>query len=298
MNKNILKIAKNLDSKFYFDYNIGNLTWFRTGGNAKVFIIVENSNELEIILNEIENKKFYILGSGSNLLVRDKGFDGVVIKLGKGFNFCNLIENHLDVGASVLDINLSNFALKNSIKDYEFFSGIPGSVGGAIKMNAGCFGSETKDNIESIKVFCPNLNKIIKLKEELKFSYRNSNIKNNQVILSASFKMKYSDVNSIKEKMKYIKKQRLSSQPIVNRTSGSTFKNPPNQYAAKLIEDSGCKGMSYGNAFVSEKHANFFINNGKASAHDLETLGKLVIEEVYNKFAIKLDWEVKIIGEH
>ncbi len=296
MTENLFKISNKLNSKFFFDYNLGKYTWFRTGGNAKIFIIVENENELEIILNEIQNDNFYILGAGSNLLIRDSGFNGTIIKLGKGFNCLEIIEDKLKVGASVLDINLSNFALKNNIEGFEFFSGIPGSIGGAIKMNAGCFGSETKDRIESIQVY----NKLEKEninKKNLNLTYRSSNIKNTQIILKAFFKITYGKSNEIKEKMQNIKTKRLSSQPIKNRTSGSTFKNPLNLHAAKLIQEAGCKGIKYGDAFVSEKHANFLINNGNATASDLENLGKLVIEKVYDKFDIKLDWEVKIIGD-
>ena len=297
MEKNILNIFSKLKSKVYFNYNIGKLTWFRTGGIAKIFIVVENNEELEIILKELNNYNIYILGSGSNLLVRDQGYNGVVLKLGKGFNSLKIKENKLEVGSSVLDINLANFALKNNIEGFEFFSGIPGSIGGAVKMNAGCFGSETKDLLDSIEVYDSSNNKKILMKKDLSLNYRSSKINNNQIISKAKFKFKYGDVNNIKEKMKNIKVRRLSTQPIQNRTSGSTFKNPPNFYAAKLIEDSGCKGMTYGNAFVSDKHANFIINNGSATASDLENLGKIIIEKVYKKFDIKLDWEVKIIGD-
>jgi len=298
MFKNLSKISNKLKSNIYFDYNIGRLTWFRTGGNAKLFAIVENSYELEIILNEIKNFNFYILGAGSNLLIRDKGFNGAIIKLGKGFNTNKIIENKLEVGASVLDINLSNFALKNNIEGLEFFSGIPGSVGGAIKMNAGCFGSETNDKLESIEIYNRNFEKKILKKEEINLRYRSSDINNDQIISKAIFEINYGKNNEIKDKMKNIKTKRLSTQPIINRTSGSTFKNPPNLFAAKLIEDSGCKGITCGNAFVSDKHANFLINNGNATASDIENLGKIIIEKVFKKFAVKLDWEVKIIGEY
>ncbi len=296
MQNNLFTILKKLKSKFYFDYNIGKLTWFRTGGSAKIYILVENSDELEIILNEIHDHKFYVLGSGSNLLIRDNGFDGIIIKLGKGFNTLNIIDNKIEVGASVNDISLSNFAYKNNIEGFEFFSGIPGSVGGAIKMNAGCFGSETKNVLEKIETYS-NFERKSLTKKNINLKYRSSNIKNNQIISKAFFKIKYGSAYEIKEKMKNIKKQRLLSQPITNRTSGSTFKNPEKLHAAKLIEEAGCKGLYYGNAFVSEKHSNFIINNGKATASDLENLGKLIIEKVYNKFNIKLDWEVKIIGD-
>ena len=297
MNKNFLNLADKLTSKIYFNHNIGKLTWFRTGGIAKIFVIVENIDELEIIMNELNNDNFYIIGSGSNLLIRDKGFNGTIIKLGKGFNIFNILEDKLEVGASILDINLANFTLKNNIEGFEFFSGIPGSIGGAVKMNAGCFGSETKDKIDSIEIFTRNFERKIIPKKDINLKYRSSNILNNQIICKAKFNISYGDRNEIKERMSNIKKKRLSSQPIKNRTSGSTFKNPPNLFAAKLIEEAGCKGMSFGNAYVSEKHANFLINNGDATANDLENLGKVIIEKVYNKFQIKLDWEVKIIGD-
>ena len=297
MQNNFLKISNKLKSQIYFDYNIGKLTWFRTGGNAKIYAIVENSDELEIILNEANNINFHVLGAGSNLLIRDKGFNGIIIKLGKGFNSFNIIDNKLEVGASIFDVNLSNYALKNNIEGFEFFSGIPGTVGGAIKMNAGCYGSETKDRINSIEIYNNNFQKKILFKEDINLNYRSSDIKNNQIVTKAIFNIRFGNANYIKEKMQNIKKKRLLSQPIINKTSGSTFKNPSNLYAAKLIEESGCKGMTYGNAIVSDKHANFLINNGKATANDLETLGRLVIDKVYNKFNIKLDWEVKIIGD-
>ena len=297
MKNNFIEIIKKLRSKIYFNYNVGKLTWFRTGGEAKVFIIVENSHELEIILNELDNKNFYILGAGSNLLIRDKGFNGIIIKLGKGFNNLRIFEDKLEVGASTLDVNLSKFAYKNNISGLEFFSGIPGSVGGAVKMNAGCFGSETKDIINSIETYNKNFEKKIIYKKDINLRYRNSNIQNNQIISKVIFNFKIGDVESIKKKMLKIKNQRLLSQPIKNKTSGSTFKNPNNLYAAKLIEESGCKGMSVGNASVSTHHANFLINNGNATAEEIENLGKLVIEKVYKKFSIELDWEGKIIGD-
>ncbi len=297
MINNLFNISKKLNSKFYFDYNLGKLTWFRTGGNAKIFIVVENSKELEIILNEINDNNFYILGSGSNILIRDKGFDGIVIKLGKGFNFLNINNDKLEVGSSVLDMNLSKFALKNSIEGLEFFSGIPGSIGGAVKMNAGCFGSETKDLLDCIEVYDGKLKKKILNLEDIDLQYRSSKIENNYIITKAFFKINFGNQADIKDRMQNIKTRRISSQPIKNRTSGSTFKNPSNLFAAKLIEEANCKGMAYGDAIVSHKHSNFLINNGKATATDIENLGKMIIEKVYDKFDIKLDWEIKIIGD-
>ena len=297
MSDKILELSDKLKSKIYLDYNVGKHTWFRTGGNAKIFIIIENNFELEIILNELDNENFYVLGSGSNLLIRDTGFNGVIIKLGKEFNSLNIIENKLEVGASVLDINLSKFALKHGIEGFEYFSGIPGSVGGAVKMNAGCYGSETKEILNSIEFYNQKLQKQNKNKENLNLTYRSSNIKDNEIISKVTFNLKYGDSDIIQHKMIDIKEKRLSTQPINNKTSGSTFKNPKNLFAARLIEEAGCKGMEYGNAVVSNQHANFFINKGRATATDIENLGKQVVDKVYKKFNIILEWEIKIIGD-
>ena len=297
MIKKFSELNKKLKSKIFFNYNIGKHTWFRTGGNAKYFIIIENSSELEIILNEIVNNNFYVLGSGSNLLVREGGYNGIVIKLGKGFNSIEVKDNYLEVGASILDINLSNYAFKNNIFGFEFFSGIPGSIGGAVKMNAGCFGSETKDILKYIEILGDDLKKKIINKNDINLNYRHSDINDREIITKAFFNLKYENSNKIKERINFIKNKRNATQPIKNKTSGSTFKNPGKLYAAKLIEEAGCKGMKYGNAIVSDHHANFLINLGNATANDIESLGNIVIEKVYNKFNIELEWEVKIIGE-
>ena len=297
MSKNILELADKLKSKIYLDYNAGKHTWFRTGGKTKIFAIAENDLELEIILNEINNENFYIIGSGSNLLIRDNGYNGTLIKLGKGFNTITIDENKLVVGASILDINLSNFALRENIEGFEFYSGIPGSIGGAVKMNAGCYGSETVDVIHSIEI-CNNFGQRKTItKDKLNLKYRSSNINKADIVTKAMFNFNYGDQKLIKDKINEIKNKRLESQPIKNKTSGSTFKNPKNHHAAKLIEEAGFKGMNYGDAYVSDMHANFLINRGNASATDIENLGKNIIEKVYAKFNIKLEWEVKIIGE-
>ena len=297
MSKKIIELADKLKSKIYSDYNAGKHTWFRTGGNAKIFAVVEDNLELEIILNEINNENFYIIGSGSNLLIRDNGYNGTLIKLGKGFNTININNNKLEVGASILDINLSNFALRQNIEGFEFYSGIPGSIGGAVKMNAGCYGSETVDVINSIEI-CDNFGQRKTItKDELNLKYRSSNINKTDIVTKAIFNFNYGDQNLIKDKINEIKNKRLESQPIKNKTSGSTFKNPKNLFAARLIEEAGCKGMEYGNAVVSNQHANFLINKGRATATDIENLGKQVVDKVYKKFNIILEWEIKIIGD-
>ena len=294
---NITKISEKLKSKFYYDFDIGKLTWFRTGGKAKIFIIVENSEELEIILNEIKNLKYYILGAGSNLLVRDKGYSGIIIKLGKGFNTIKKIEDKIKIGASNYDNQLAIYAMNNNLKGFEFFSGIPGTIGGAIKMNAGCYGLETKKNLHSIEDYDSLRNKKILKSENLDLEYRSSNIKHNQIISSALFNFEYGNKKDIQRDIQKIKMKRSATQPISDKTSGSTFKNPSNNFAAELIEKSECKGLQFGDASISLKHANFIINNGNAKASDIENLGKLVIDKVLKKFGIILDWEIKIIGD-
>ncbi|MBS56375.1 MAG: UDP-N-acetylenolpyruvoylglucosamine reductase [Rickettsiales bacterium] len=291
------KLKNQIKSKILFDHDIGKMTWFKTGGKAKIFILVEDENELEIIINTFKGMNFFIMGSGSNTLIRDKGYNGVIIKLGKGFNKLLINENKIEAGASILDINLSKFAENNSIKNFEFFSGIPGSIGGAIKMNAGCFGSETKDNLEKISVIDYKGNKIEINANKLDLKYRSSNIKETDIVTKAIFKIKYGNKIQIQEKINSIKSKRKDSQPLKEKTSGSTFKNPPNFFAAKLIEESGCKGLEIGDAMVSLHHSNFLINKGNASATDIEQLGKNIIDRVYDKFQIQLEWEIKIIGD-
>jgi UDP-N-acetylmuramate dehydrogenase len=294
--KIIQKISKNLKSKFYFDYDTSKNVWFRAGGKASIFCLVYDDIELRFILDNIKGISYEIIGAGSNILVRDGGYHGIIFKLGKNFNNIVLHENFIQVGASILDINLSKFAEINNIKNFEFFSGIPGSIGGAVKMNAGCFGFETNDSLIDIKTinsegeFC-SLNK-----EELKLTYRNSDLPDRNIIVSANFSYSLGDKNEIKHKINQIKIMREKSQPFKSKTSGSTFKNPKNNFAAKLIEMSECKGLNVGDIFVSSKHANFLINSNQGTSSQIEELGKIIIDKVYKKFNIKLEWEIKIIG--
>ena len=296
MYEKILKISQSLKSKFYFDYNIFKSTWFQAGGKADIFCIVYNENELEVILNQIENYPYLIIGSGSNLLIRDGGYKGLILRLGKSFEQISLENNKILAGARALDVNLSKFAFLNNIKNFEFFSGIPGSIGGAVKMNAGCFGNETKNVINKIFLIKKNGKKYIANKNDLNFSYRKSNL-NDEIVLKAEFKVAYSDKIEIKEKIDFIRNNRKLSQPIKSKTGGSTFKNPKNLHAAKLIELSGCKNLAVGDALVSSKHANFLINSKNASATQIEDLGNMIIDKVYSNFDILLEWEIQIVGD-
>ena len=297
MDNLINKIQSEIKSNILLNYDMRKSTWFRAGGNALGYVIVNSISDLKTIISYTDQIKYYIVGVGSNLMVRDGGFDGLIIKLGKNFNKIKISKNMLSVGAGVLDANLAKFALKNSIKDFEFFSGIPGTIGGAIKMNAGCYGSQTADNLKRILI----VNKLGKIKyltkDELELKYRSSNLTDELIVLKADFSCKHSSASEIIEKKNYIKLKRESSQPIKEKTSGSTFKNPPGKYAAALIEKAGCKGMKNGGASVSTIHSNFIINNGEATALDIENLGKKIITKVQYKFGITLDWEIKIIGK-
>ncbi len=296
MNSLVNKIQSKIQSNILLDYDMKKSTWFRAGGRALGYVIVNHISDLKIITRFSDQIKYYILGVGSNLMVRDSGFDGLIIKLGKNFNKIKIKKNILSVGAGVLDINLAKFAEKNSIKNFEFFSGIPGTIGGAIKMNAGCYGSQTADNLKRVLV----INKFGEIqylnKEQLKLSYRSSNLTDEIIVLKADFIFEKSSLSEIIEKKNYIKFKRENSQPIKEKTSGSTFKNPPGKYAAALIEQAGCKGMENGGASVSNLHSNFIINNGEATALDIENLGKKIIKRVHEKFGITLEWEIKIIG--
>ena len=292
----INEIQSKIQSKILLDYDMGKSTWFRVGGKAKAYVIVNNIYDLKTIINYGNEIRYYVIGVGSNLLVRDQGYNGIIIKLGRNFNKIKLKNDSISVGAGVLDTNLSKFAEKNSIKDFEFFSGIPGTIGGAIKMNAGCYGFQTADNLKKVLII-NNTGKIKSFKnEDLKLVYRNSSIDENSIVLKADFNIVYSKQSEIIDKNNFIKSQRINSQPIKQKTSGSTFKNPPNEFAAVLIEKSGCKGMKIGGASISTLHSNFIINNGSATATDIENLGKTIIDKVQKKFGITLDWEIKIIG--
>ena len=297
MREIIDKIDYNFKSKFYYNYDTSKNVWFRAGGKAKVFCIVDNEKELSIILQNLKDIPYEVIGAGSNILIRDSGYEGFLIKLGKNFNQIEIKKSNLTVGASILDINLSKFAQLNNLKNFEFYSGIPGTVGGAVKMNAGCFGSETKDILIDVKTI-NNKGEINTInKKNLNLNYRQSYLPAGDIIISANFHCNSGDKNKIAKKMNEIKINREKTQPLKEKTSGSTFKNPKNNFAAKLIEMSNCKGLSEGGIFVSNKHANFLINKQKGNANQIEKLGNKIIEKVYNKFKIKLEWEIKIIGQ-
>ena len=283
-----------------FDYNLKKRTWFNIGGKTKIFYKAESLKDLINFLKKIDDKeKIFILGAGSNTLISDKLFDGVVIKLGKSFNNISLLgEDLIIAGSAVSDKTLSDFAINNSLSGFEFLSGIPGTVGGGIKMNAGCFGSEFKDILISIQAVDKKGNIITIPKKDINFEYRNNDLSNDLIFLSASFKGIKSNLNDIKNKTIRLRNEKERNQPTKIKTSGSTFKNPISQTNKKvweLIKQSVPLDKSFGDACISEKHCNFFVNKGNATFKDMNDLINFVTDNVYKKTGIKLEKEIKIL---
>ena len=283
-----------------FDYNLKKRTWFNIGGKTKIFYKAESLKDLINFLKKIDDKeKIFILGAGSNTLISDKLFDGVVVKLGKSFNNISLLgEDVIIAGSAVSDKILSDFAINNSLSGFEFLSGIPGTVGGGIKMNAGCFGSEFKDILISIQTVDKKGNIITIPKKDINFEYRNNDLSNDLIFLSASFKGIKSNLNDIKNKTLKLRNEKERNQPTKIKTSGSTFKNPISQTNKKvweLIKQSVPLDKSFGDACISEKHCNFFVNKGNATFKDMNDLINFVTDNVYKKTGIKLEKEIKIL---
>jgi len=285
---------------FKKNYKLDKLNWFNVGGEADYLFKPKNESELASFLKYAKGQiAFEVIGVGSNMIIRDGGYRGVIIKLGKEFKSINLLENNkISVGCANLDINVANFALAENISGLEFLSGIPGSIGGAVAMNAGAYGKEFKEVMCNVEGFDDMGNKIILSNSDMNYGYRFSNpikkIIYSSVILQGSRGYR----EDIAAKMKIIREERELSQPVRAKTSGSSFKNPKGMKAWELIDKAGCRGLEIGGAKMSEKHCNFMINTGNATAKDLEDLGKEVVNKVWQKFFVKLEWEVKIIGDN
>ena len=295
----IKKIKNKIKGQVLFNENLSKLSWFNLGGEAKVLFKQNDLKELSFFLREIKGfNNIKVLGAGSNTLIRDGGFDGIIIKFEKSFSHMSLFDqNTIITGASVLDKNVSNFALLNSLSGFEFLSCIPGTIGGAIRMNSGCYGEDISGILVSLQAidFEGNV-KVIK-SSEIKFHYRGSNLKDNLIFISATFRGKKNSRLDIEKKISDLVEKKKATQPSKIKPCGSPFKNPKNEKAWKLIKDSGCAGMKVGGAQISEKHCNFFVNNGKAKSEDLEKLIGKVKNKVLEKTGIKLELELQIIGK-
>jgi len=283
-----------------FDYDLKKKNWFNIGGKTKIYFKASNLKDLINFLKKIENKeKIFILGGGSNTLITDKTYDGVVIKLTNNFNNISLLSNEIIIaGSAVSDKSLSEFAMNNDLGGFEFLSCIPGTVGGGIKMNAGCFGREFKDILVSIQAI-NKIGQVITIPaKDINFKYRDSSLPDNLIFLSASFKGKKKKSNLIRKEMIELKKKKEEAQPTRIKTSGSTFKNPLDQTEKKvwqLIKESVSIEKSFGDACISKKHCNFFVNKGDAKFDDMKKLIEFVSESVLKKTGVKLETEIKIL---
>ena len=292
-------IKKKISGKISFNESLSKLSWFNLGGPAKILFRPKNLQELSIFLKEVKGaEKIKILGAGSNTLVRDGGFNGVIIKFGKFFSHISLFDpNTIIAGASILDKNVSSFALENSLSGFEFLSCIPGTIGGAVRMNSGCYGEEISKILVSLQVMDFKGNIRIIQSSDIKFYYRGSNLDENLIFISATLRGKKDDMLNIKNKINNFVSKKKITQPEKIKTCGSTFRNPKDEKAWKLIKDSGCVGMKVGDAQISQKHCNFFVNNGNAKSKDLEELIYQVKKKVLDKTGINLELELQIIGE-
>ena len=296
----LIKFSNEVSSKIYFNYDLKKSNWFNIGGKTKIYFKPDNLSDLILFLKRFGNtEKIYILGAGSNTLISDKTFDGAVIKLGKNFSNISLLPNDVIVaGSACLDKRLSEFALENQIGNFEFLACIPGTVGGGLKMNAGCFNREFKDILISIqaidkkgKIFTIPAKKVI-------LEYRNNDLSDDLIFLSASFKGQKKERDKIQKKISELKNKKDDTQPTKIKTSGSTFKNPINQSDKKvwqLIKESVPLDTSFGDACISDKHCNFFVNKNNASFDDMNKLIRFVQESVQKKTGIILEKEIKIL---
>ena len=272
-------------------------TTFRIGGNAEVMIFPESTDDIKNIIKiaKDEDIPVFILGNGSNLLVCDEGIEGIVIKLDSNFSSVRVEGNDVYAASGTHLSKIANVCLENSLSGFEFASGIPGTLGGAIKMNAGAYGGEMKDVVKSAECIDMKGNIFTLTKEELDFSYRHSAISDYIIVLSAHLRLNEGEKTSIKETMRDLNSRRKEKQPLEYPSAGSTFKRPEGYFAGKLIQDSGLKGYTVGGAQVSEKHCGFVINKDSATFKDVMTLIQDVKNIVFDKFGVELCEEVKII---
>lgn len=277
---------------------LADTTWFRAGGAAEVLFRPEDADDLaQFICSVAKDIPITILGVGSNVIIRDGGVDGVVIRLGRGFTHMEVNADQVIVGAANLDVNVAQFAADNALAGLEFLCGIPGTIGGALAMNAGAYGREIKDVLVSAEAISPAGEIRTLTLESLNYSYRQCGLPQGWIFTKAVLRGAKGDAKAIHARMEEISKAREETQPVRARTGGSTFKNPSGNKAWELIDAAGCRGMMVGEAQVSEKHCNFLINTGSARASDLEDLGETVRQKVKSHSGIELQWEIKRIGK-
>jgi len=291
---------KKIKGKLFFNYDLKKSNWFNIGGKAKAYFKPESLNELISFLKEFgKTEKLFILGAGSNVLINEEIFNGVVIKLGKNFSNISLLPNKTIVaGSATIDKNLSSFASENNIGGLEFLSCIPGTIGGGLRMNSGCFKKEFKDILVSVQAI-DRIGKITTIPaSKINFCYRGNDLDKNLIFLSASFKGEFKEKKKIEEYIKVIKNKKDDTQPTKIKTGGSTFKNPIKQTEQKvweLIKKSVPLDAKFGDAEISNKHCNFFVNKNNATFKDMKNLIEFVKENVKLKTGINIETEIEII---
>jgi UDP-N-acetylmuramate dehydrogenase len=279
------------------DAALKDLVWFRAGGPAEVLFRPADEEDLATFLfAKPADVRVSVIGVGSNLLVRDGGIPGVVVRLPASFGKMSVNGTRVTAGAAALDSSVARFAADAGIAGLEFLRGIPGTIGGALRMNAGCYGREIKDVCIEATAINGQGKRITLTKSDMGFSYRKSQVPDDVVFVGATFEGARDEPGAIRARMEKLVEERESSQPVKSRTGGSTFKNPPGQKAWSLIAAAGCRGLRRGAAQVSEKHCNFLINTADATAADIEGLGEDVRARVRAKSGIELEWEIKRVG--
>ncbi len=282
---------------------LSGITWFRVGGAAEVMFRPADVEDLAVFLaGRPSDVPVTVIGVGSNLLVRDGGVPGVVIRLGRGFAEITRDGPLLRAGAAALDLNVAMVARDAGLAGLEFLSGVPGTIGGALRMNAGAYGREMKDVTLGAEALDLSGGRQYLTNRALGFGYRHCGVPGEWIFVAAELKGEPGDPSDIQRRMDEIQQARADSQPLRTRTGGSTFANPEDPHADgrkawELIDAAGCRGLTRGGAMVSDKHCNFLINTGTATAADLEGLGEDVRARVFDKFGVKLEWEIRRIGE-
>jgi UDP-N-acetylmuramate dehydrogenase len=287
----------NVRGRIEVNADLSKSTWFRVGGPAEVMFWPADLADLSSFVKKVpEDVPLTVIGIGSNLMVRDGGVPGIVVRLNDVFSGIFVDGADITAGAGVPNIKLANTARDCGIAGFEFLCGIPGVVGGALRMNAGAYGFETQDITQVVQALDSKGNLVELSKAEMKYGYRKSNAPENLIFINGFFRGIPGVIDEISDKMRAIRFERELTQPLKVATGGSTFTNPPDTKAWALIDKAGCRGLTRGGAIVSEKHCNFLINTGSASAEDLETLGEEVRRRVFESSGFKLQWEIQRIG--
>lgn len=297
--QNIVKSLPEVSGVYKMNEPLSRHTWFAVGGPAEVMFVPSDEADLSAFLQRCPAEvPLFVIGGGSNLLVRDGGIDGVVIKLeAPAFRKIELRGNILTCGAGLRNVELQRFMVEKGIGGLEFLSTIPGTIGGSVRTNAGCYGQEVQDVLKAARIVNRKGEPRKVRADELHLSYRNSDFPEDWIVTALDFEVRTEEPQQVLECLNTQKKQREASQPHNVKTAGSTFKNPEGQKAWMLIKQAGCADLAIGGAKVSERHANFLVNAGGAWARDIENLGEEIVRRVYENSGIKLEWEVKRVGK-